>query len=42
VIAEGVLAPDLLARFNAEIGPILEQVSPKRSYLNPAIRESSS
>jgi ectoine hydroxylase-related dioxygenase (phytanoyl-CoA dioxygenase family) len=37
VIAEGVLAPDLLARFNAEIDPILEQVSPKRSYLNPAI-----
>jgi ectoine hydroxylase-related dioxygenase (phytanoyl-CoA dioxygenase family) len=37
VIAEGVLAPDLLDRFNAEIDPILEQVSPKRSYLSPAI-----
>jgi ectoine hydroxylase-related dioxygenase (phytanoyl-CoA dioxygenase family) len=37
VIAEGVLSPDLLARFNAEIDPILEQVSPKRTYLNPAI-----
>jgi len=37
VIVEGVLAPDLLARFNAEIDPILEQVSPDRSYLNPAI-----
>ncbi len=37
VIVEGVLAPDLLARFNAEIDPILEQVSPKRSYLNPVI-----
>jgi ectoine hydroxylase-related dioxygenase (phytanoyl-CoA dioxygenase family) len=37
VIVEGVLAPDLLARFNAEIDPILESVSPKRSYLNPAI-----
>src|SRR5258705_7632589 len=36
-IVEGVLAPDLLARFNAEIGPILEQLSPDRSYLNPAI-----
>jgi ectoine hydroxylase-related dioxygenase (phytanoyl-CoA dioxygenase family) len=37
VIAEGVLAPDLLARFNAEIEPILAQVSPARPYLNPAI-----
>ena len=37
VIVEGVLAPDLLARFNAEIAPILEQVSPQRAYLNPAI-----
>ena len=37
MIVEGVLAPDLLARFNAEIDPILEQVSPDRSYLNPAI-----
>lgn len=36
-IVEGVLAPDLLARFNAEIDPLLEQVSPKRSYLNPVI-----
>jgi len=36
-IVKGVLAPDLLARFNAEIGPILEQLSPDRSYLNPAI-----
>ena len=37
VIVEGVLDPDLLARFNAEIDPILEQTSPDRSYLNPAI-----
>ena len=37
VIVAGVLAPDLLARFNAEIDPILAQVSPDRSYLNPAI-----
>jgi ectoine hydroxylase-related dioxygenase (phytanoyl-CoA dioxygenase family) len=36
-IVEGLLAPDLLARFNAEIDPILAQVSPVRSYLNPAI-----
>jgi ectoine hydroxylase-related dioxygenase (phytanoyl-CoA dioxygenase family) len=37
VIVEGVLSPDLLARFNAEIEPILEQTSPKRPYLNPLI-----
>ena len=37
VIVEGVLDPDLLRRFNAEIDPLLEQVSPKRSYLNPVI-----
>ena len=37
VIVEGVLTPDLLRRFNAEIDPILEQVSPDRPYLNPAI-----
>jgi ectoine hydroxylase-related dioxygenase (phytanoyl-CoA dioxygenase family) len=37
VIVEGVLGPDLLARFNAELDPILEQVRPDRSYLNPAI-----
>ena len=37
VIVEGVLARDLLTRFNAELDPILEQVSPNRSYLNPAI-----
>jgi hypothetical protein len=37
VIVEGVLAPELVTRFNTEIDPILEQVSPKRSYLNPAI-----
>ena len=37
VIVENVLEPDLLARFNAELDPLLEQVSPQRSYLNPAI-----
>jgi len=37
VIVEGVLAPDVLARFNAEIDPILAQVTPDRTYLNPAI-----
>lgn len=37
VIVENVLSPDLLARLNAEIDPILERVNPKRAYLNPAI-----
>jgi ectoine hydroxylase-related dioxygenase (phytanoyl-CoA dioxygenase family) len=37
VIVERVLAPDVLARFNAELDPILEQTNPVRSYLNPAI-----
>ena len=37
VIVEGVLEADRLARFNAEIEPVLERVSPKREYLNPAI-----
>ena len=37
VIVEGVLGPDLLSRFNAEIDPILAQVSPERSYLNAAL-----
>ena len=37
MIVEGVLNPDLLARFNAELDPLLEKVSPDRSYLNPAI-----
>ncbi len=37
VVVEGVLDDDLLARFNAELDPLLEQVSPDRSYLNPAI-----
>ena len=36
-IVEGVLDPDLLARFNAEIEPILAQTNPKRSYLSPAL-----
>jgi len=37
VIVDGVLEADRLARFNAEIEPVLERVSPKREYLNPAI-----
>jgi len=37
VIVEDVLDGDLLARFNAEIEPILARTSPARSYLNPLI-----
>jgi ectoine hydroxylase-related dioxygenase (phytanoyl-CoA dioxygenase family) len=37
VIVEGLLSADLLARFNAELEPILERTTPERSYLNPAI-----
>jgi hypothetical protein len=37
VVVEGVLDPGLLARFNTELDPLLEQVSPDRSYLNPLI-----
>lgn len=37
VIVEDVLDADLLARFNAEIDPMLADVSPDRTYLNPAI-----
>ncbi len=37
VIVEGVISPDLLARFNAELDPLLEKVSPDRQYLNPMI-----
>jgi len=37
VIVEGVLDSDLLARFNAELDPLLAQTPPKRTYLNPAI-----
>src|SRR5262245_10446312 len=36
-IVEGVLDSGLLARFNAEIEPILERTNPKRSYLNPLL-----
>ena len=37
VVVERVLGADVLARFNAEIDPILAQVRPDRTYLNPAI-----
>ena len=38
VIVEGVLDDDLLARFNAELDPVLDDVSPKRTYLNDAVQ----
>ncbi len=37
VIVEGVLDADLLARFNAELDPLLEETSPDRTYLNPIV-----
>jgi len=37
VIVEEMLGADLLARFNAELDPLLAKVSPDRAYLNPAI-----
>lgn len=37
VIVDGVLEPGLLARFNAEIEPILAQTDPARSYMTPAL-----
>ena len=33
MIVEGVLDADLLARFNAELDPLLEQTRPDRRYL---------
>jgi len=36
-IVEGLLTPDVMARFNAELDPLLEAASPERSFLNPAI-----
>ena len=37
VVVEDVLDADLLARFNAELDPLLAQVAAERTYLNPAI-----
>jgi ectoine hydroxylase-related dioxygenase (phytanoyl-CoA dioxygenase family) len=37
VVVEGLLEPGLLARFNAELDPFVEAVSPEREFLNPAI-----
>jgi hypothetical protein len=37
VIVEGLLGPDLLARFNAELDPLLAESRPDRKFLNPAL-----
>lgn len=37
VIVEGLLDPEVLARLNAELDPILEATSPRREFLNPAL-----
>jgi ectoine hydroxylase-related dioxygenase (phytanoyl-CoA dioxygenase family) len=37
VMVEGLLDADVLARFNAELDPILEATSPRREFLNPAL-----
>ncbi len=37
VILEGLLDHDTLARFNAELDPLLEATSPKRSFVNPVV-----
>ena len=37
VIVEGLLDADLLARFNAELDPLLAGARPDRAFLNPAV-----
>lgn len=37
VIVEGLLDHDTLARFNAELDPLLGQAQPSRKFLNPAL-----
>ena len=39
VVVEGLLNPDLLDRFNAELDPLLESTRPDhdRAFVNPAI-----
>jgi ectoine hydroxylase-related dioxygenase (phytanoyl-CoA dioxygenase family) len=37
VIVEGLLGPELLARFNAELDPLLADSRPDRKFLNPAL-----
>jgi ectoine hydroxylase-related dioxygenase (phytanoyl-CoA dioxygenase family) len=37
VVVEGLLDADTLARFNAEVDPLLEAARPEREFLNPAV-----
>lgn len=37
VIVDELLDPDLLARFNDELDPLMEQLSPQREFLNPMV-----
>lgn len=37
VIVENLLGPDLLARFNADLDPLLAAAQPDRRFLNPAV-----
>lgn len=37
VVVEDLLAPETLARFNAELDPLLDQVKPDRDFLNPLL-----
>lgn len=39
VIVEGLLENDVLARFNAELDPLLAAASPEREFINPLIGE---
>jgi len=37
VVVEELLGPATLARFNAELDPLLARVNPRRTFLNPAL-----
>ena len=37
VIVDSLLDPDLVARFNAELDPLMEGLSPEREFINPAV-----
>lgn len=37
VVVEGLLEPDTLERFNAEVGPLIEAQRPDREFLNPGV-----
>ena len=37
VIVEELLSADVVARFNAELDPLLEETRPDRKFLNPGL-----